>query len=622
MEEPIHLIPENERAVKIKNAETELAKMRKEYERSVIPYNRQNAQIATDQGSNPNSVTCFRKISNITWTTVGGTELTQEEYEDIRHNQIDPKTCNVTPIIKRKLVYEESPTLGFSDNSLNATLEGDNHELVRKQDQEIVQPISILPIKKLKNKTLTGIVPKEILKAQKEGKIGKIKLEKKASAYKVAKEFIKKYVFIHLEGSLYVYDKPIYRRLDKHSAKVLFRQDLPEDDQESLGDSGLYEIYKNILTDPEIQKTKEEVEVKGLYICFRNVIFDIKRRIMIEPTPDFYFFSYVDVYYDPNRVIYGNHFEKYLEHISGGDKELIELICQMIGYILSNSMAAKAVFFLVGARDAGKTTFGEFLQILFGQQNCCSVPIQDLNKRFYAQELCGKKLCFNMELKDEPITDTGMIKALSGGDMIMGEKKGVDIFKFKNDAKLLYGMNALPDVTNAENKKIFFERLVIIPFRYSVPVEERIEGFANLLIQESNYIVHKCIQALDRLIKNNYKFDSSPEIEIMRKQYMGSSIFNNVIEFAKVRCILDANKRTYTKVLYEEYLKYCLENECCTDEVYSLKAFSKLLADHFGNDVKKDKWREVNDNSNGFVGLALKTKGSEQKKICTDIKVQ
>ncbi|WP_411679593.1 phage/plasmid primase, P4 family [Clostridium thailandense] len=431
---------------------------------------------------------------------------------------------------------------------------------------------------------------------------------KKLMNNEIAEDLCNKHSFIYLKGALYYYNNIIYTKLDKHTGISLLKELLPSGLVKSLSSYDYAEILSQIKTNPSIQRNEDNIKDQDHLICFKNGIYDLKKEKLKPHTSKNYFFSYINLDYDPENIGSGHVFEKYLDTCACSNKKIKKLLLEMLGYIISNSMHAEKIFFILGIQNSGKTTLGNFIQHLIGRENCCNIQPQDFSKRFQTSQLLGKKLCFNMELLDSPIKETGLLKQLSGGDMITAEYKNENSFSFKNQAKLLYGCNNLPRVNGSENAKAFFSRLIIIPFNYSVPPEEQNKNLIRDLIKESNYIVHKSIIALKELYENNHIFTTCNSIEKIKNEFIESQ--NNVIEFVNHKCIIDAESKIHSETLYNSYIKFCKENSYTEFDIVNLSRFSYIIANNFN--LKKKKWRPQNatredSSKNGFIGIALKS---------------
>jgi putative DNA primase/helicase len=410
--------------------------------------------------------------------------------------------------------------------------------------------------------------------------------------------------FMFLSGSLYVYSKPRYQRLNDHDGITMIRTLLPERMRKKLNTNQLNEILRLIKTTPEIQKSIDQIPEYKNSICFRNKVYNLSTKQLEWHSPNNYFFSCVNADYDPYNVEYGATFEMYLNTCTGGDKTLRELILQVIGYIVSNSMDAKAFFIAVGEKNAGKSKLGELLQGLLGNENSSHVPLQDLPKRFQVAELCGKKLNTSMELSNTPIKDIGMIKLLtSGGDIVPAEEKYMKPFSFVNKCKLLYGCNNLPPIHTSESTNAFFDRLVLIPFQHAVEPHLRDKELVAKLLKEKNYILHKSIQALDRLKANNYIFPQCKSTDDLKGKYFIDS--NSVLQFVNERCVVgDEDLVSHGLSLYSNYVEFCNERGYDKNNLFNYTDFRNILYSSFKIDYTRS--RKLSGNKNCIIGIALK----------------
>ena len=73
------------------------------------------------------------------------------------------------------------------------------------------------------------------------------------------------------------------------------------------------------------------------------------------------------------------HFDQFLKDISGGDEEVIELILQIIGYIMMQNSSLKKFFLFATEPDTGKSVLGDFIASLFPFDCTFRVQLSDFN---------------------------------------------------------------------------------------------------------------------------------------------------------------------------------------------------------------------------------------------------
>jgi len=158
------------------------------------------------------------------------------------------------------------------------------------------------------------------------------------------------------------------------------------------------------------------------------------------------------------------------------------------------------------------------------------------------------------EIDEDIISKTGIIKQLTGDDLINCEEKFKKPFTFKNYAKMVNLTNKIPqtlDITTA-----FFRRMFIIEFEKEfIPGKGEIKKIIDKIPEvEFQALAYKAIEALKRLTENKFVFTNEDEIESVAKKYI--SISNPLPEFLKKFTNDDINKKIPVKEFKEVYLKY------------------------------------------------------------------
>ena len=141
----------------------------------------------------------------------------------------------------------------------------------------------------------------------------------------------------------------------------------------------------------------------------------------------------------------------------------IPLLEEIFGWCLDLDSPIQRAIVFVGEGANGKSTFLNVLVTFLGRENCVAVTLQSLSKnRFDKAQLFGKMANIHADLPASLITDTSVIKSLTGGDSISAEKKFQDGFTFVNRAKQIFSANQLPIID--DESPAIWRRIVLISF--------------------------------------------------------------------------------------------------------------------------------------------------------------
>lgn len=142
---------------------------------------------------------------------------------------------------------------------------------------------------------------------------------------------------------------------------------------------------------------------------------------------------------------------KFLSDIFSGDPYMIRYIQKCLGYSLCGSTEEQCLFFLIGSGGNGKSLFLEVVRYIFGDyatniqpqsimmsQKTGNGPSGDIAR------LKGARLVTSVEPNEGARLDEGLVKQLTGGDVVTARKMFGDEFEFKPEFKLWMAMNHKP----------------------------------------------------------------------------------------------------------------------------------------------------------------------------------
>ncbi|MDE6539365.1 MAG: hypothetical protein K2K66_04180 [Ruminococcus sp.] len=163
----------------------------------------------------------------------------------------------------------------------------------------------------------------------------------------------------------------------------------------------------------------------------------------------------------------------FLEQIFSGDNELIRYIQKALGYSLSGDTSEQCAFFLYGTGRNGKSTFLEVVRKIMGdyatniQPESIMVKASTSTANSDIARLKGARLVTSVEPNEGMRLNEGLIKQLTGDDMITARKLYGDEFEFRPEFKLWMATNHKPTIRGTDLG--IWRRIHIIPFSVTIP---------------------------------------------------------------------------------------------------------------------------------------------------------
>ena len=334
-------------------------------------------------------------------------------------------------------------------------------------------------------------------------------------------------------------------------------------------------------------------------VFFLNGVYDLRNHAFTPMAPCDFFTSYLPFEYRP-ELEKCPYFEQFIASVSGGDPVILQLIWEVLGYILSFDMSAKAFFVLQGVGDSGKSVFGNLVSSFFNPEALAHLDIYRFKDRFSTSALRGKRLNICMDLPRAKISREaiGTIKMLTGDDTITIEEKFRKSESYKPTCKLLFGSNF--PLMPADNDPAFRARLITIPFRYAVPKEQQDKHLLDKLLAERSAIAVKALDAYLRLRRRNYRFPVVQGICDMT----GYVAENELMErFVRECCQFRLDGYVFTADLQEAYNAF--RASCNVPPIMDTSTFSKQFNAFCAGRAKPRRVRRDGRNLNGYVGVAL-----------------
>lgn len=230
-----------------------------------------------------------------------------------------------------------------------------------------------------------------------------------------------------------------------------------------------------------------ELDADRLLVNVRNGVLNLRDFTVTEHKPDFLMTRMLgtSMSESPKRP---EKWLNFLHQIFNGDLELIRYIQKALGYSLSGDTSEQCAFFLYGTGRNGKSTFLEVVRKIMGdyatniQPESIMVKSSTNNANSDIARLKGARFVTSVEPNEGMRLNEGLLKQLTGDDMITARKLYGDEFEFRPEFKLWMATNHKPTIRGTDLG--IWRRIHIIPFCVTIPEEVVDKNLPYKLMQE------------------------------------------------------------------------------------------------------------------------------------------
>jgi putative DNA primase/helicase len=244
---------------------------------------------------------------------------------------------------------------------------------------------------------------------------------------------------------------------------------------------------------------------------------------------------------------------KFMHEVMADDD--VETVLDFIAYCLWRGFPFHKLLLFVGFGRNGKGVMTEIIRRLLGTRNVSGESLQQiLTNRFASARLFGKLANIDADLSKETLRNTGILKKLTGGDLIRAEEKYKTPFDFINYAKLIFAANQLPDTE--DHTSPFFSRPIIIKFPNQFVGEKADHHIIDKLCTEEELtrFLSLVIERLPRVLKDGIRVKNKSIEETYENYISASDSFRAFVEAVVEQN--EGNKIQKNKV-YQEYVFFC-----------------------------------------------------------------
>lgn len=335
----------------------------------------------------------------------------------------------------------------------------------------------------------------------------------------------------------------------------------------------------------------KEPTVSRYLIPVKNGVFNLETKQLEPFNPDYVFTSKISTPYieSPNPpIIDGWSVESWLDSIACGDKEIVNLLWQVINDSMNGNYSRKKAIFLVGDGNNGKGTFQELITNLIGIENIATLKVNEFEERFRLSVIEGKTAIIGDDVPANVyIDDSSNFNSIATGDVVSVEFKNKQPYNTAFRCSVIQSTNGMPKFRNKTQGTI--RRVLIVPF--NADFNGSVENFK---IKDEYIKNEKVLQyVLNKAINMDFeRFDipkaSEQELEIFKQDN------DPVLDF-KYSVFDDWNIPEVPKsIVYEFYKRFSHNNGFKPLASRSFHSqFKKHLDNTWSDDSKRFRYDEL-----------------------------
>lgn len=256
-------------------------------------------------------------------------------------------------------------------------------------------------------------------------------------------------------------------------------------------------ILKFLEQKEELVLNAHDLDSRQHLISFINAVFSTKTHQLFfaeEQIRPLLLTKRMNVKYDEDATC--PTWLEFLSTIFEGDQDLMDFIQKAAALSLSGDVREELLFFAVGSGANGKTTFFEVLSKIFGDFYVEIDPSvftksvldkSDKNAQQHA-ELEGKRFATSNEIAEHSVFNELEIKRLCSRDQVTCRKLYGSPRSFTPSHKLWIRSNHKPRFNITDDAML--RRIVLIPFSYTIPLEQRKMRYEDVLLREKSGILN------------------------------------------------------------------------------------------------------------------------------------
>jgi putative DNA primase/helicase len=333
-----------------------------------------------------------------------------------------------------------------------------------------------------------------------------------------------------------------------------------------------------------LRAKRSEFDTDPFLLNCPNCVVDLRTGDMLPHAPELRLTKLCPTNYNPKAR--SELWERFLEDVFLGDRELIAYMQRALGYSITADTREQKLFICWGKGKNGKTTTFETIRDVVGEDYAQTIPTRTIlyDPRSHDAEtakvaLYGLRLALFSETAEGGRLNEALVKLLSGGDTISARFLYRHPFNFKPVAKLWLFTNYKPVIR--DDSFAMWRRVVLVPFRAVFTTDPEVDpavrrdpnpNIKELLLEHREAILAWLVQGAVA-----WYAEGLEEPDIVRaavEEYRRES--DPVREWLEAETVRDPNAKTPVAVLYERFRLWCEANG---ETAMHIRSFGRRLGE-------------------------------------------
>lgn len=325
---------------------------------------------------------------------------------------------------------------------------------------------------------------------------------------------------------------------------------------------------------PGMSASIKDFDSKAHYLGAKNGIVDLRSGDVIAEDSSYLVSKASPVNFtpEPNCPM----FKSFLFKIMMDRKEMVDFLQVLMGSAAVGHKSAKFFIFYGEKGGNGKSTLVDLIIHILGDYAAVSNPniltSTGNTSDYYLAQTQGKRLIvFNETTKEDVQLAESLIKTIADSGMITARHPACRPFQFQPVFTPIFCVNHLP---NASMDPALWRRLVIVPFDYQIPVDERDPEFVSKLIQEEGQgVLNWIVEGAQKYLNEGLKVPKS----ILQATRQAQSDMDVIGQFLSQECIENPTAKIKLKDLNIKFTAWAEEHQF--KKRYAATTFARELRD-------------------------------------------